>query len=43
MSLHNLFFYLDMMGSIRQSIRLCRFEEWRGGFLRRLAEGHDGP
>jgi queuine tRNA-ribosyltransferase len=43
MSLHNLFFYVDMMRSMRQSIRLCRFEEWRGGFLRRLSEGLDGP
>jgi queuine tRNA-ribosyltransferase len=38
MSVHNLFFYLDMMGSMRQSIRLCRFEEWRGATLRRLAD-----
>jgi queuine tRNA-ribosyltransferase len=37
MTIHNLFFYLDMMGSMRQSIRLCRFEEWRGETLRRLA------
>ena len=37
MSIHNLFFYLDMMRAMRQSIRLCRFEEWRGETLRRLA------
>jgi queuine tRNA-ribosyltransferase len=36
MSLHNLFFYLDMMEAMRQSIRLCRFESWRGATLRRL-------
>jgi queuine tRNA-ribosyltransferase len=36
MSLHNLFFYLDMMRELRQSIRLCRFESWRGETLRRL-------
>ena len=37
MSLHNLFFYLDIMGGIRQSLRLCRFEEFRRDTLRRLA------
>jgi queuine tRNA-ribosyltransferase len=37
MTVHNLFFYLDMMRKVRQSIRLCRFEEWRGETLRRLA------
>jgi len=37
LTVHNLFFYLDMMRSMRQSIRLCRFEEWRGEALRRLA------
>jgi queuine tRNA-ribosyltransferase len=37
MTLHNLFFYLDIMRAMRQSIRLCRFEEWRGETLRRLA------
>ncbi len=43
MSLHNLFFYLDMMGAMRQSIRLCRFESWRGKTLRRLeAADQDG-
>jgi queuine tRNA-ribosyltransferase len=36
MSLHNLCFYLDMMEGLRQSIRLCRFESWRGETLRRL-------
>ena len=28
-TLHNLFFYLDMMGRMRQHICLGRFEEWR--------------
>jgi len=37
MTLHNLFFYLDIMGGIRQSIRLCRFEEYRRETLRLLA------
>ena len=36
-TIHNLFYYLDMMKAMRQSIRLCRFEEWRGETLRRLA------
>jgi queuine tRNA-ribosyltransferase len=43
LTLHNLFFYLDMMEKLRQSIRLCRFAEWRGETLRRFAEGQDGP
>ena len=38
MTVHNLFYYLDMMRAMRQSIRLCRFEEWRGETLRRLAD-----
>jgi queuine tRNA-ribosyltransferase len=38
MTVHNLFFYLDIMRAMRQSIRLCRFEEWRGDALRRLAD-----
>jgi queuine tRNA-ribosyltransferase len=42
MSVHNLFRYLDMMRSMRQSIRLCRFEEWRSEALRLLAERQDG-
>ena len=37
MTVHNLFHYLDIMRAMRQSIRLCRFEEWRGATLRRLA------
>jgi len=36
MTIHNLFFYLDMMERLRQSIRLGRFESWRGEALRRL-------
>jgi len=34
MTLHNLFFYLDIMEGLRQSIRLCRFEEYRRDTLR---------
>jgi queuine tRNA-ribosyltransferase len=41
MTLHNLFFYLDMMRAMRQSIRLCRFEEWRRETLRRLADAEE--
>ena len=37
MTVHNLFYYLDMMREVRQSIRLCRFEEWRRRILHRLA------
>jgi queuine tRNA-ribosyltransferase len=37
MTTHNLFFYLDTMEALRQSIRLCRFEEYRRETLRRLA------
>jgi queuine tRNA-ribosyltransferase len=37
MTVHNLFYYLDIMRAMRQSLRLCRFEEWRGETLRRLA------
>jgi queuine tRNA-ribosyltransferase len=49
LTLHNLFFYLDIMEGIRQSIRLCRFEEYRRDTLRRLAavdeedEARDAP
>jgi queuine tRNA-ribosyltransferase len=41
MTVHNLFFYLDMMRAMRQSIRLCRFEEWRWETLRRLADAEE--
>jgi queuine tRNA-ribosyltransferase len=41
MTLHNLFFYVDMMRTMRQSIRLCRFEEWRWETLRRLADAEE--
>jgi queuine tRNA-ribosyltransferase len=41
MTVHNLFFYLDMMRAMRQSIRLCRFEEWRWESLRRLAAAEE--
>jgi len=37
MTLHNLFFYLDMMRAMGQSIRLCRFGEFRAEALRTLA------
>jgi queuine tRNA-ribosyltransferase len=37
MTVHNLFVYLDMMRSIRQSIRLCRFEKFRAEALGALA------
>jgi queuine tRNA-ribosyltransferase len=43
MTVHNLFHYLDMMRVIRQSIRLCRFEEFRREALRALgAQAGDG-
>jgi len=42
MSIHNLFHYLDMMGELRQSILLGRFERWRGETLRRLEAAEDG-
>jgi queuine tRNA-ribosyltransferase len=41
MTVHNLFFYLDMMRAMRQSLRLCRFEEWRWETLRRLADADE--
>jgi queuine tRNA-ribosyltransferase len=37
MTLHNLFFYLDIMRGLRQSLRLCRFQEFRRKTLRQLA------
>jgi queuine tRNA-ribosyltransferase len=49
MTVHNLFVYLDIMGGIRQSIRLCRFGEYRRELLRSLAsrdedeEARDAP
>ena len=43
MTIHNLFYYLDMMGGLRQSILLGRFGIWRGETLRRLeAPAPDG-
>jgi queuine tRNA-ribosyltransferase len=43
MTIHNLFYYLDMMGALRQSILLGRFGIWRGETLRRLeAPAPDG-
>ncbi len=41
-TVHNLFYYLDMMRTMRQSIRLCRFEEFRAEALRALAAEGDG-
>ena len=40
-SLHNVSFYLDMMESIRQSIVLGTFIEFRDSFLSGLARGQD--
>ena len=43
LTVHNLFFYLDMMVKLRQSILSGRFESWRGETLRRLeAADQDG-
>jgi queuine tRNA-ribosyltransferase len=38
-TLHNLWFYLDTMRAIRQSIRLCRFQEFRAEALETLVAG----
>jgi queuine tRNA-ribosyltransferase len=38
-TLHNLWFYLDTMRAMRQSIRLCRFQEFRVEALRMLLVG----
>jgi queuine tRNA-ribosyltransferase len=40
-SLHNACFYLDMMFSIRQSIKLGTFKEFSDSFLSGLARGQD--
>jgi len=40
-SLHNASFYLDMMGSIRQSIKLGTYKEFSNSFLSGLARGQD--
>jgi queuine tRNA-ribosyltransferase len=40
-SLHNVSFYLDMMGMIRQSITLGTFNEFRDSFLSGLARGQE--
>jgi queuine tRNA-ribosyltransferase len=37
LTVHNLFYYLDTMRALRQSIRLCRFAEFRREALRSLA------
>jgi queuine tRNA-ribosyltransferase len=42
-TLHNLWFYLDTMRGIRQSIRLCRFQEFRAEALRMLLAGAPEP
>ena len=44
MTVHNLFFYLDTLRAVRQSILLGRFEEFRGEMLRALgSEGCWAP
>jgi queuine tRNA-ribosyltransferase len=40
-SYHNISFYLDMMGRIRQAIRLGTFNEFYNSFLEELARGQD--
>ena len=40
-SLHNISFYLDMMGTMRQAITLGTFIEFRDSFLSGLARGQD--
>jgi len=40
-SLHNISFYLDMMGMMRQAITLGTFIEFRDSFLSGLARGQD--
>jgi len=40
-SLHNISFYLDMMGMMRQAITLDTFIEFRDSFLSGLARGQD--
>ncbi len=40
-SLHNVSFYLDTMGMIRQAITLGTFDEFRDSFLSGLARGQD--
>jgi queuine tRNA-ribosyltransferase len=42
-TLHNLWFYLDTMRTIRQSIRLCRFQEFRTEALSMLLAGTPEP
>jgi queuine tRNA-ribosyltransferase len=42
-TLHNLWFYLDTMRAIRQSIRLCRFQDFRAEALRTLLAGTPEP
>ncbi|HXB56887.1 MAG TPA: tRNA guanosine(34) transglycosylase Tgt [Vicinamibacteria bacterium] len=42
-TIHNLFFYLDTLRGMRQSIRLCRFEEFRSDTLRALSSEGDDP
>jgi len=40
-TLHNISFYLDMMGMMRQAIPLGTFNEFRNSFLSGLARGQD--
>jgi queuine tRNA-ribosyltransferase len=43
LTLHNLWFYLDTMRAMRQSIRLCRFQGFRAEALRMLLAGAPEP
>jgi queuine tRNA-ribosyltransferase len=38
-TIHNLFFYLDLMRQMRQAIQGGRFDAWRSGFKAKRAEG----
>ncbi|HUH40868.1 MAG TPA: tRNA-guanine transglycosylase, partial [Castellaniella sp.] len=38
-TLHNLYFYLDLMREIREAIEQGRFESWRAAFARDRARG----
>jgi queuine tRNA-ribosyltransferase len=38
-TIHNLSFYLDLMGQMRQAIQLGRFDAWRSVFNAKRAEG----
>jgi queuine tRNA-ribosyltransferase len=38
-TIHNLFFYLDLMRQMRQAIQVGRFDAWRSGFKAKRTEG----